>query len=291
MIKPDKILTILIFFIVLGSAAAAGIGLWAPGAVDGPEVTSTRGETVRLDGRGIYKNDSVSYAAQARGQDLATLAVGLPLLLAGLLLSRKKSLRGGLLAAGTLGYFLYTYSSYSYLSAYNELFLLYVALFSASLFGFILAFRNLSGAELEGSLSPRFPRRFLGIYQIVLGALLLLMWLGRILPPLAAGLPPIGLETYTTLVIQANDLGIIVPAAILSGILLLKRHPMGTVLSGVLLMKFFTMGIALDAMMIIMTREGVVLNGAEVVIFVILTLMGIVSSGLMLGSVKPGKRE
>ena len=81
--------------------------------------------------------ETVSIAAQAIAQDVVTLLVGIPLLLAGAVLSRKGSLRGRLLLAGTVGYFLYTYASFVFGAAYNVLFLLYVALFSLGLIAFI----------------------------------------------------------------------------------------------------------------------------------------------------------
>jgi len=284
--KPELTLALLTLLIIIGAAAASLAGLSGFSGDPGPQVESLRGESYRLDGRGIYRNDTVSYAAQARGQDLITLTVGIPLLLIGLFFSRRGSLRGSLLLAGTLGYFLYTYTSYVFLVSFNSLFLLYTFLFSASLFAFILAFTNIDAPFLEKRLSPRFPRRFLGFFQIILGVLLLLMWLGRIAPSMKGDIPPAGLEIYTTLVIQAMDLGIVVPAAFISGMLLLKRKPLGTVLSGVLLMKFFTMGLALDAMMIMMVRAGVTLSTAETAVFVTITAVGLLATGLMFFSVR-----
>lgn len=45
-----------------------------------------------------------------------------------------------MLHVGTLACFLYTYASMALGATYNELFLLYVALFSVSLYTFVLAF-------------------------------------------------------------------------------------------------------------------------------------------------------
>lgn len=48
------------------------------------------------------------------------------------------------------------------------------------------------------------------------------MWLGRIILSLLSHSVPPGLEHYTTLPIQALYLGFIVPAAVLSGILIIN---------------------------------------------------------------------
>jgi hypothetical protein len=241
---------------------------------------------VILDGNGLYARDSVSCAAQARGQDWVTLLVGIPLLGVGILLARKGNLHGRMLQAGALGYFLYTYGSYSYLSMYNSLFLLYVALFGMSLYGFVISLRLFGPEEILRALKPRFPRKFLGGYLIGMGILLALMWIARIIPSLLAGLPPVGLEHYTTLVIQASDLAVVVPAAIITGVLLLKKRALGATLAGVLFIKLLTMALALFAMMLMMARSGVTLAIAEVVIFTVLLAVGIIASVLMFFSVR-----
>ena len=285
--KLQHTVTILGVLIIIGALAAAISGLVSlSSSADIPDsFISMYGEQVVLDGEGLYARDSVSCAAQARGQDWVTLSVGIPLLGIGLLLAQKGSLHGRMLQAGALGYFLYTYGSYSYLSMYNPLFLLYVALFGMSLYGFIVSLRLFGPEEVLQALKPRFPRRFLGGYLIGMGVLLVLMWIARIVPSLLAGLPPVGLEHYTTLVIQASDLAVVVPAAIITGVLLLKKRALGATLAGVLFIKLLTMALALFAMMLMMSHSGVPLAVAEVVIFTVLLAAGIIASVIMFFSV------
>ena len=278
----NRILQWATLLIILGAGAAAVIGVSASPADADTVFTNLYGEQIQLYGNGIYRNDSLSYGAQARGQDIITLLVGIPLLLSGWLLMKRRSLRGQLVHAGSLGYFLYTYSSYSYLSFYNPLFLLYVLLFSLSLFGFITAFNTIDARRIQQALSGTFPRRTIGIYLIFMGAVLTLLWLGKIIPTLDYSIPAAGLDHYTTLVIQANDLAIIVPTAAITGILLLKSAPLGFKLAAILLMKMLTMGMALIAMMIVMTIEGTPPAVGEAVIFSILLLLGLAASALML---------
>jgi len=283
-----KSLTLLTLLIALASAAASITGLVPYGPDTRREVSTIHGGTAVLDGKGLYRNDTVSYAAQARGQDAVTLLVGIPLLLTGLILARRVSLRGRLIHTGSLGYFLYTYASYSYLSAYNGLFLLYTALYGLSLFGLIAAFREIDSAEVAASLSERFPRRFLGGYMLFMGIVLTLLWLGRIVPPLIEGAIPPDLETYTTLVIQANDLAVIIPAVFLTGILILRRSAFGITLGAVLFMKMLTLALALFAMMIAMACAGTPPAAAETAVFTVLLGLGLGASVTMLRSVRTG---
>src|SRR5690554_4851984 len=283
-----KAVALLSVCIMIGASLASIAGLIPfSGSSAVPEsFESLYGERVLLDGTGLYARDSISCAAQARGQDVVTLLVGVPLLGVGLIAARKGSVRGKILHSGALGYFLYTYASYSFLSMYNPLFLLYVALFSMSLFSFVLVFRSFGAREVLDSLVAGYPRRFLGGYLIGMGVLLSLMWIARIVPSLAAGEPPVGIEHYTTLIIQALDLGVVVPASIVTRVLLLKERAIGATLAGVLFIKLLTMALALFAMMLVMARSGVELALGEVIIFSVLLALGIVASLVMFKSVR-----
>ena len=255
-------------------AVLAGLLYQSPGAPY--DFTSLRGETVKIHGSGLYRFDSISMAVQAKAQDIVTLFIGIPLLVVSLNLFMKKRLRGRLLLTGTLGYFLYTYTTYAFLAAYNELFLIYTALFSLCLFGFILSIRSVHIDGLPDRFSERLPRKFISGFLIFFGVLLLFMWLGRILPSLARGDAPYGLEIYSTLVIQALDLGVNIPVGVLSGILLLKKTPWGYLLASIFMIKGLTMFMAVSAMAVGQKLSGVPIATVELFIFPFFTFVNIV---------------
>lgn len=254
---------------------AAGAGAFWQGEGEPRPFTVLRGETVRVHGRGLYRYDGISSATQEIAQDVVTLMVGLPLLMAGIVLSRKGSLRGRLLLTGGLAYFLYTYAAMSFLTAFNPLFLVYVALFSLSLFGFIGALSSLEPTQIVRHLSSHFPQRAIAIYFLVVAAFLTLAWLGLVVPPLFSGATPAGLESATTLVIQALDLGVIVPTSLVTAFLLWKKRPWGYTLSIVVLVKLLTMGAALIAMIIGQVLAGVEVDPIVSTIFTLICLTGI----------------
>lgn len=279
--KPVIMLSWLIVALSL-IAAGSGVVTGVPGQGNGNDghydVLTLRGQTVQMwGGSGLYRFDAVAGASQEIAQDIVTLFIGVPLLIAASVLATRGSLRGKLLLAGTLGYFLYTYTAMSTLTAYNELFLVYVGLMSLSLFGFVLALTSIDIAALPARFSSTFPRRIIAGFALFLGAMLILLWLKLIVPPLLAGTPPDGLYSYTTLVIQAMDLGFIAPAAILTGILLLRREPLGFLLSSVVLILGFTMGAALLAMSVGQILAGVQVDAVTVLIF---TALSTVDMGL-----------
>ena len=82
------------------------------------------------------------------------------------------------------------------------------------------------------------------------------------------------LESYSTLFVQAGELGLVAPLAVLTRVLLLRRHHAVYLLAGVLLVKGTTFGLALIAMSIAMAVAGVALAGValapiEVVFFAV----------------------
>ncbi len=233
--------------------------------------TTLRGEMVQIwGGSGLYRLDSAGGAPQEIGQDMVTLLIGIPLLIVAIVLAGKGLLRGKVLLTGTLGYLLYTYTSMSMLTAYNELFLVYVALMSLCLFAFIVSLMSIDVATLPAHFSARFPRRTVAGFALFLGAMLSMLWLKLIVPPLLAGTPPVGLDGYATLVIQALDLGFIAPTAVLTGVLLLRREALGYLLSSVVLVIGLTMGAALFAMSGAQIVAGTPVDPATIVLFTVL---------------------
>lgn len=275
--------------IIILAVIAAGTGLLWQGAGEAYPFTTLRGETVLIRGRGLYRYDSVSSAAQETGQDVVTLFLGVPLLAAGAKLNSRGSLRGQLLLAGGLGYFLYTYASMSFLTAFNPMYLIYVALFSLSLYGFILALTRMDPNEVARAVAVSFPRRAITIYFVVVAAFLSLIWLGLVIPAMLTFTAPPGLESTVTMVIQSMDLGVIVPAAIITAIFLWRHRPWGYTLAAVVLVKFLSMGAALIAMIISMAMAGVNVDAVQAGLFVLISASGIVLAVMMLRSI-PARR-
>ncbi len=277
--KPLTALTWLTPLIFILALVAALAGLW-PAAGQSYPLTSFRGEEVTINAAGLYYWDTVSSAAQMQANDLVTLALGLPLLAASFWLTRRGSLRGRLLLAGTLGFFLYTYMSMCFGTAYNPLFLVYVAIWGLSLYAFILTLMSFDLVTLPQHFSDRLPRRWIAGLLFFVGAFLLLAWLGRILPTIStAAIPP--LDNVTTMFIQAMDLVLVVPLCVLAGVLLLRRSAWGYLLASVALLKFLTIGVAVALMALNMARIGEPVSVVEVVIFPAIALMNLVMVALL----------
>jgi hypothetical protein len=212
------------------------------------------------------------------GQDLVTLLIGIPILLLSLYLVSKDSLRGNLIWMGTIFYFLYSYASMSFAASYNQLFLIYVALFSLSLYTLIYGLLSLDAKTIKKSISPGITIKLAGVFLITSGAMLALMWLKMIIESLLTGTPPAAMETYTTMVIQAMDIGVIFPGTLISGALILKGKEWGYALVSILLIKASLLGTAILSMIFFMVQSGVNVELGQVLFFAVVTITGIIIS-------------
>ena len=258
-------------------------GLW-PGEGQPYPLTNFRGEAVTINARGLYYWDTLSSVAQMQANDLVMLTLGLPLLVISFWLTLRGSLRGRLLLTGTLGFILYTYITMCFGTAYNDLFLVYVALFSLSLFAFILSMMSFDLKTLPAHFSEKLPRIWIAGLLLFAAAFLLLAWLGRIAPTILQDQTPM-LENVTSMFIQAMDLGIIVPLCVLAGVLLLRREAWGYLLASVGLMKFLTMGIAVSLMALNMVRVGAPVSVVELAVFPAIALVNLVMVALLLKNI------
>ena len=271
----------LIFVLALVATLA---GLW-PAAGSPYPLTNFRGEKVTLNGRGLYYWDTLSSAAQMQANDLVTLLLGLPLLALSFWLALRGSLRGRLLLTGTLAFILYTYITMCFGAAYNALFLVYVALFGLSLYGFILSMLSFDLRSLPAHFPDSLPRGWMAGLLFFAAAFLSLAWLGRIAATFKPGAIP-ALDNTTSMFIQAMDLALIVPLCILGGVLLLRRSAWGYLLASVGMLKFLSMGAAVSLMGFNMQRVGVPVSAVELLIFPAITLANLVMVVILLRSVR-----
>lgn len=245
---------------------------------------ATLGLTVVATGVGLFVPDFYRDAPvilpQIYGQDVLTLVVAVPALALSSYFAAQGSLRGYIIWLGVTGYLLYTYASYAFMTAFNELYLIYVALLWLTLFTFVGGIARLDARALKNAIGEPSVQSYVGL-QLLLVILIPFLWLSEILPATVAGTPPpsIAEAGLPTSVIYSLDLGVIVPAFALSAYWLWKRRAWGYAFTAVLLVKIATLGGAVLAMVLFMIRNGQPVPLPQIVIFGALTL---VSSLLMI---------
>lgn len=264
----------LIAVLVLVSAGA-GLFWYNPG--DPYEFTTLYDETVQIYGQGLYVHDTIFSAGASQVADLVTFFVALPMLVIATLLYRRGSLRGGFLLVSVLAYYLYYGASLGLIVAHNNLYLLYLALFSSSFFAFVLAFTAVDLPSLPTRFSPRLPRVGMAVFMFVVGIGMGFIWLSDVVNALTTNGVPVALGVNISLVTYTLDVGIIAPTALLAGILLLRRIPLGYLLTGMLTLMLALVGAMVIGQTVMQLNLGVELSVGQ--------LVGMVGTWIVMGGI------
>jgi hypothetical protein len=193
---------------------------------------------------GLYREGPVAPAM--RGQDVVTL-FAMCVLVALSIARMNEAPRATIMKIGLLGYALYVGIGAAFAYRFNELFLVYVALFSASLFGLILTLTELDVARLRQSFDAGTPRIPVAAFLVGVALILAVSELGQIVTALITRSVPDLLvrSDGSGNFVFALDLGLVMPLALVAAFLLLGGTGWGFVLAGALLIKAHTMGLAL----------------------------------------------
>ena len=274
--KQQTAFTWLVPLIAVLAVIIAGAGLFSGGGEGPHPFTTVYGDTVEIDGHGLYRHDTSFVAALFRGTDAITMFVAVPLLLVGYFFHRRGSLRAGIFMTAMLLYFLYIGVTYTFSVIFNSMFLFYAALFSAGLFATIVAFTSFNPEFLAGKLTAGVPRRGMAIFLIIAGLGTLMLWISELIGPLMNGTAPANLGPYTTMFTHGFDSAVITPATVLAGIHLLRRKIMGYVLAGPLLILCALIGVTVISQTVSQTMAGFV--------FPIGVYIGMIGSWIVMGA-------
>lgn len=248
------------------------IALWLTGAMIPLLVFVTAAGLVAPE---VYHRNPATIIPALRGQDLVTL-LALPALGLALYHTWRGSARATLIWIGLLGYMFYTYAGAAVGYSFAELTLLYVALFSLSVFALATAASGLASAAIPDAFDPATPRRAVAGFLALIGLLLAGLWLGQIGAYLISGVLPAGVVAAGggSYFVFAFDLGLVLPLTILGAVWLWQRRPWGYILASYILVKATTMGLALLAMNWFNLRAGVPTDPVELLSFYTLLAVG-----------------
>jgi hypothetical protein len=189
------------------AAVAAGAGLLIPG---------------------LYR-DAPYWVQQARGTDLATLLVAVPVLALGLWATRRGSGPGQLAVFAGLLYVVYNYGIFVFSVVMNPLTAVHIAIVGLALWSLVLTTRSpalsAAGAAAAGGLN----RRASGTLLVAVAGLFGLLWIGQIATATATGVlaPDLVQAGLSTNPVYALDLAFFLPLCALAGIGLLRRNVAG----------------------------------------------------------------
>ncbi|RSK25970.1 hypothetical protein EJF36_03130 [Bacillus sp. HMF5848] len=279
MMKPSKLIVVLSLAVAALTIVIAAVGLFSNGG-NGPfSFTTVRGEEVMLYGTGIYAYDLLFKGPIFRGTDAVMLVVTVPVLLFTIYrYSRKPSAKIQLFLTSVLFCILYYAISLVFGVVYNNMFVVYVALFSTSFYALIVSTVSLDFKQLTANITSNFPHRGVGIFLIIAAASLF-VWFIDVIGSLVNNTIPAGVSIYTTEVTYALDLGLLAPASIIGGYLILKRKQFGYWIASCMITLCSLIGIIVIGQTVAQSMAGVTLELYQFIAFVgvFIVLSGIAS--------------
>ena len=222
---------------------------------------------------GLYV-DAPNWVQQARGTDLATLFLAVPVLAIGLWLAGHGSAAGRLAVVAGLLYLVYNYAIFAFSVAMNPLTVMYIAILGLALWSLLLGGRD-AVAGTEG-LADQLNRRAAGGLLVAVGLLFALLWLVQIFATSMTGILPPDLVKagISANPVYALDLAFFLPLCALAGVGLLRRSS-AAILAFPMLIWVPLMGAGVVGGFVLMAAAG---DRAGVPVAIAVTGLGIVSS-------------
>jgi hypothetical protein len=207
--------------------------------------------------KSTYARETTAWAIQAVAQDITNL-VSVAVLLTAAYFVSKGSVKALLVWMGALLTLLYAYVIYAFAAHFNSLFLVYVAIVGLSFYTF---FSSVLGFEPE-RLQPYFvavsKAKVVSIYLLLVAILFALLWLTQDIPAMLTGKVPqsVAENGLLTNPVHVLDLGLYLPAMIITAILLWRRKFLGYFFAIPLLVFSILTGIGIIAIDVVTGMRG-----------------------------------
>lgn len=237
--------------------------------------------------KGTYARETVSYAIQSVGQDIENIVAAAGLLITAYFVS-KGSLKAFLVWMGVLLALIYSYVIYAFAVHFNSLFLVYVAILGLSFYTLVGSLVRLHLHSLEPYFAANTKARLVSVLLLLVAILFYLQWLGEDIPALLAGKVPQSVMEAGLLTnpVHVLDLGLYLPAMIITAILLWRRKLLGYLTAIPLLVFSILTGIGILAIFIVMGIRGMPASLVVELFFAIIIAVSLVLSALYIREVK-----
>jgi len=165
-----------------------------------------------------------------RGGDVVTLILVVPLFVLSLALVATGSRRAVAVWMGVLAYTVYDYAFYAFGAAFNQVFLLHIALLSLSVYALACGLPNLNVARISEPMRSVRGARWVGLFLMVVGAVQGMLWVFVVSRNAVTGEVMHDIPVNGQHLVFALDLALSMPALVVGGLLLFRRAPFGFVL-------------------------------------------------------------
>lgn len=229
-------------------------------------------QTITLYGDGIYAENSLIKVGATKGTDIVMVLVSILLIMTYTVLKERtfsKILRSGLLCC-----LFYASTCLIMGVSFNRLFILYLVIFSSTLYAFILNTMDILHTDSFDSSVYSIKTKGMSLFMII-GGCSVLIWLMFIIPAIISGKPTDFIEIYTTEPTFAIDLGIILPACVACGIGLNKHKHSAFAFASILMTLLTCVGLCVIFQTIVQLSLGIELEPGQII--------GLVISFIVLG--------
>ncbi|MDF2839775.1 MAG: hypothetical protein K0Q99_546 [Clostridia bacterium] len=168
-------------------------------------------------------------------QDIVSIPLAITLALLSLKFLKKPGYKSFITILGLAWYFFYAYGLYVMQGQYTSIYILYLSIFSLSIYSMIWGIISFNLDEMVHYHLPKVVRISIGIFLCMIVFILGPAWIARMSIDVIGRIPG---ETYAVFIL---DLGIVFPALGLIAMMLFKKNPFGYVLAGIALLKSFTL--------------------------------------------------
>lgn len=244
-IKP--ILKFLNMLIILLTLTVTICGICSFNTTQYYNVVNQYGEDIQMWGAGIYSHDSYFKAPIFIGTDFTILIVAVPLICLTFLKANKtRDVEYYIQNFSVLSLLFYYATSLAFGVTYNNLHLVYIALFSVCFFSIslILAKLHMISIYQKGICSYRLTKG-MEVFLLIAGISLFVAWLPDIITSITKGTSLELIEVYTTEITYVLDMGIISPLIFLTYYLVRKKNFIGYVLLRMIFKVFIGVGVML----------------------------------------------
>jgi hypothetical protein len=228
----------------------------------------------------LYKDSDIIRKAWL-ANDLVTLPISV-LLVISFFMQKRSDERPLLVWMGLMLYMCYNYAFYLFGAKFNVFFLIYVALFSISLYSIIIGLLHVNVHAIQENVVFRKRQQLVSGFLFLLAIPLLVVEIKQCLAFILSGKTP---EVST--LIFALDLSTVIPTTILASILLWRNRPWGNVLATMMLVKSFAYGLVLVTGTLLITNSGLSPIDPLLPFYVFITIGGLLFGWLHLKDLRP----
>lgn len=203
-------------------------GLWMGLSLAAALIAAVGSIVALLDSGTIYGQETDVLADQAAAQDSVNLFLVAPLIVVLGSRAARGSMRAYLCWLACLVFTAYNYAIYAFTIHFGPLFLPWVAVLGLSVYALIGGLATLDASIVKAWFTGR-ALPLTAWTLMVLATLFALLWLSEIVPDLLAGRGSTSAGDYRvpTNPVHVLDLAIFLPAVFASGVLLLRKDPLG----------------------------------------------------------------